>query len=936
MGGGYNNPKFYFLIGIVFNLCLLGFFKYSDFFLENFNAFSQLLKLDFNIPLPHILLPLALSFVTFQQIAFLYDCYKSGRSGEKMSLDFIDYALFISFFPQLIAGPIVHHREMIPQFKKLATNSACSDFLGSASASSLQRTESASHSSASHNPKNSSTILEFATQNSSLGETFRPFENFECSQTHSLASHSKFAKNSTSKTASRRLDERSEVPNTRIFSNAKCGETQGDSMESNAESLESSLRESAKDSNTSAESAKSTFNYEFLAKGIFIFTIGLFKKLFIADSFAKWADLGFSGKSLNLIEGWVSSLSYTFQLYFDFSGYCDMAMGLGLMFGIVLPLNFNSPYKALNIADFWRRWHISLGRFLKECVYIPLGGNRGRSFKANSSSRSHSTDLANFKAVITDEVTPALKSAKNYESTSANTRIYKESMSDFADSMESNADSSENNSLKASAVKQSPASNAKILTLRNLFIVAVLSGIWHGAGWGFVLWGLLHGGAMVIHRIYSWWLTSVNSACSEANSSSRIHSTDLANFEAVITDEVTPAPKSAKNYESTSANTRILGESQGDSMKSNAESLESSLRDSAIAESWQSTNKINPHEAQPNLAPLRGSEIEEQGGRSASALLELECDIARLSPKSETAAAVFRSAIASHQPLARLVGERGGGAALFAKKCDYINENISIESRRIERVENAESLKNSADSIESNDKMDCHDSATQNLAMTAKGDSVESSEKNKMDCHALTSVKSRNDDSMLNSHASQSDSCDDKMRVDSSHSAESAKDSINSSHFVKSINENNPHNAPHLSTKHKFIKAYLNFTHTKLYLCLCFLLTFNFINIAWVFFRAENLSIALNVLKAMFGFGAPLPEKWYSVSQSLSQIDGGKSSVAYIILAFVLCLVFKNSFELMQRRLNLLTISLAGILLMFLSLKMFATDSLSPFLYFNF
>lgn len=138
------------------------------------------------------------------------------------------------------------------------------------------------------------------------------------------------------------------------------------------------------------------------------------------------------------------------------------------------------------------------------------------------------------------------------------------------------------------------------------------------------------------------------------------------------------------------------------------------------------------------------------------------------------------------------------------------------------------------------------------------------------------------------------------MRADSSHSAESAKDSINSSHFVKSINENNPHNAPHLSTKHRFIKAYLNFTQTKLYKCLCFLLTFNFINIAWVFFRAENLGIALNVLKAMFGFGAPLPEKWYSVSQSLSQIDGDKSSVAYIILAFVLCLVFKNSFELMQ------------------------------------
>ena len=160
-------PKFYFIIGVIFNLCLLGFFKYTDFFLENFNTFAKLAHLDFDIPLPHILLPLALSFVTFQQIAFLYDCYKrtKGQLRENLNMNFIDYALFISFFPQLIAGPIVHHREMMPQFARLGANSACSDFLGSASAHSLQRTASASHSFASHNPKNSSTILEFEDSN---------------------------------------------------------------------------------------------------------------------------------------------------------------------------------------------------------------------------------------------------------------------------------------------------------------------------------------------------------------------------------------------------------------------------------------------------------------------------------------------------------------------------------------------------------------------------------------------------------------------------------------------------------------------------------------------------------------------------------------------------------------------------------------------------
>ncbi|EPO1958326.1 MBOAT family O-acyltransferase [Campylobacter jejuni] len=295
-----NNRAGYTLLylGIIFNLCLLAIFKYTDFFLENFNLFSKLAHLDFNIPLPHILLPLGISFFTFQQIAFLVDCYKKSNIEdllENKKVDFIDYCLFISFFPQLIAGPIVHHKEMTPQF-------------------------------------------------------------------HSLLNKE-----------------------------------------------------------------KALIDWKLIAKGLFIFSIGLFKKVYIADSFASWANAGFTvvqnGNFLNIFEAWATSLSYTFQLYFDFSGYCDMAIGLALFFGIALPVNFNSPYKALNIADFWRKWHITLGRFLKDYLYIPLGGNRF----------------------------------------------------------------------------------GKFINLRNLFIVAFLSGVWHGAGWGFVIWGILHAIAMISHRIYSFW-----------------------------------------------------------------------------------------------------------------------------------------------------------------------------------------------------------------------------------------------------------------------------------------------------------------------------------------------------------------------------------------------------------------------------------------------
>jgi D-alanyl-lipoteichoic acid acyltransferase DltB (MBOAT superfamily) len=226
------------LFGIVANVALLGYFKYSDFFLQNFNWF-----MGAHISLLHLALPLGISFFTFQQIAYLVDSYKN----ETKEYDFLSYALFVTFFPQLIAGPIVHHKEMMPQF----------------------------------------------------------------------ASRWNLVK-----------------------------------------------------------------NYRNIAAGLFIFSLGLFKKVVIADNFATIADKGFDTMPvLSFTEGWTTSLSYTMQLYFDFSGYTDMAIGAALLFNIVLPINFNSPYKALSVQDFWRRWHITLSRFLRDYIYIPLGGNRKGNLK---------------------------------------------------------------------------------------------------------------------------------------------------------------------------------------------------------------------------------------------------------------------------------------------------------------------------------------------------------------------------------------------------------------------------------------------------------------------------------------------------------------------------------------------------------------------------
>ncbi|TMV47509.1 MBOAT family protein [Paenibacillus mesophilus] len=227
------NRKAVLTIGIIFNVSLLGFYKYYDFFISNAN---ELLRTD--IPLLHLILPLGISFITFQKIAYLVDAYKR----EVQEQNILDFSFFVTFFPQLIAGPIVHHKEIMPQFSQLKNK---------------------------------------------------------------------------------------------------------------------------------------VINFRNIATGLFVFSLGLFKKVAIADTFANWATSGFDHtKSLTFLEAWGVSLSYTFQLYFDFSGYCDMAIGAALLFNIKLPVNFNSPYKALNIQDFWRRWHITLGRFLTQYIYIPLGGSR--------------------------------------------------------------------------------------------------------------------------------------------------------------------------------------------------------------------------------------------------------------------------------------------------------------------------------------------------------------------------------------------------------------------------------------------------------------------------------------------------------------------------------------------------------------------------------
>ena len=220
-------------VGICANLLLLGYYKYADFLVANWNALT-----GDQLPQPHETLPLAISFFTFLQIAYLV----VAARHQTREADFLSYSLFVTFFPHLIAGPLVHHSELMPAFRRR--------------------------------------------------------------QNHVV-------------------------------------------------------------------------RWDRIALGLYLFTIGLAKKVLIADHLAEYANLGFARPGdLTLLDGWTTSLAYTFQIYFDFSGYSDMAVGASWMFNIRLPDNFNAPYRAGDIQEFWRRWHITLSRWLREYLYIPLGGNR--------------------------------------------------------------------------------------------------------------------------------------------------------------------------------------------------------------------------------------------------------------------------------------------------------------------------------------------------------------------------------------------------------------------------------------------------------------------------------------------------------------------------------------------------------------------------------
>jgi alginate O-acetyltransferase complex protein AlgI len=227
--------------GVAANLVLLAYFKYANFFVDNLN-----LVLGRQWDIGRVVLPIGISFFTFTQIAYLADTFQKGVREYK----FVHYGLFVTYFPHLIAGPVLHHAQMMPQFA---------------------------------DPK-----------------TFR-------------------------------------------------------------------------------------FDMGHFAGGLAIFALGLFKKIVLADGVAPYADAVFrpadAGHLPDLHEAWLGALAYTFQLYFDFSGYSDMAIGLSWMFNVRLPFNFDSPYRATNISDFWRRWHISLSNFLRDYLYITMGGNRHGAFR---------------------------------------------------------------------------------------------------------------------------------------------------------------------------------------------------------------------------------------------------------------------------------------------------------------------------------------------------------------------------------------------------------------------------------------------------------------------------------------------------------------------------------------------------------------------------
>ncbi len=268
--------KLFLLAVLLSDIGVLLYFKYFDFFIENINS-----AFHTGIPLLRLTLPLGISFYTFQQISYAVDAYK----GECEDYSFLQYVCFISFFPKLTQGPIVYHKDLLPQLH---------------------------------------------------------------------------------------------------------------------------------------EKAAQKIDYENLCRGVYAFALGLAKKVLLADNFAKIVNVGYSNISaLNSPGAFLVMVSYSLQIYFDFSGYCDMAYGICCMLGIKLPLNFNSPYKAKSISDFWDRWHISLTRLFTRYVYIPLGGSR----------------------------------------------------------------------------------RGKARTCLNILIIFFLSGLWHGANWTFILWGLMHGFIMVFERV---------------------------------------------------------------------------------------------------------------------------------------------------------------------------------------------------------------------------------------------------------------------------------------------------------------------------------------------------------------------------------------------------------------------------------------------------
>lgn len=231
---GSGGRKRLLIFGIAVNLGTLAYYKYANFFITSVRSLTSA-----DLPLIDVILPLGISFFTFTQIAFLVDVYR----GLAREYRFLNYLLFVTYFPHLIAGPILHHKEMMCQFEAIG---------------------------------------------------------------------------------------------------------------------------------------RERIKIDLLAMGVTIFAIGLAKKVLIADQLAQVASPLFEiarQTEVSFLEAWIGALAYTLQLYFDFSGYCDMAIGISLLFGIKLPINFNSPYKAQNIIDFWRRWHMTLSRFLRDYLYIPLGGS---------------------------------------------------------------------------------------------------------------------------------------------------------------------------------------------------------------------------------------------------------------------------------------------------------------------------------------------------------------------------------------------------------------------------------------------------------------------------------------------------------------------------------------------------------------------------------